>query len=525
LNEINLKNEVLYINNSLIILFLLIGIGFLIRLYYIPFEVPISLDGLDYFAYTVGIDKEGYFPTSYLLTNFGWSTFLSPIFSIMNNNEMLELMNSQRIVSSIISVFTVFPIYFLCKVFFKEKISILGATLFLFEPRIIENSTLGITEPLFIFFSVITIMFVFIKGTKFIYISFIFAALTTFIRYEGFFLIIPILISFLVKKDFQKKSFLKICLGIILFLIIMSLLNLTAYEQSNLNILSPLNGGPHYLTVILLPNEVDIGDNVFGEHQKGNRLQVFTYNVIEGYVKYLGWIMVPVLGIFIIPGLFLTKKKLTKNKIILFSFIICLSIASLYAYGRGIQETRYLYPLIPIFVLFACCFFDYLIKKFNTKKIMVITISVVIILSIIFLEHDKIDYMYEREIYVSTVFVVKIADGVNEYNGNKFVRTAALENSWPELLPVNEKNKMTAKIKKFSTEKFEKLDLFLEKNENNGLSHLVIVEHEEKKFLNDIFKNEENYLFLKKVFDSKDLGFENQIKIFEINYDDFNSKI
>jgi len=149
----NFKNQEIIKDNSLLILLLLIGIGFLIRLYYIPFQVPISLDGIDYFAYTVAINKEGYFPEGYLTNKFGWSTFLSPIFSLWGSNEMLELMNIQRIFSSVISVFTAVPIYFLCKTFFKKNISILGAVLFLFSSRIIENSVLGITDSIFIFSS------------------------------------------------------------------------------------------------------------------------------------------------------------------------------------------------------------------------------------------------------------------------------------------------------------------------------------------------------------------------------------
>ncbi len=83
---------------------------------------------------------------------------------------MLELMNIQRIFSSVISVFTAVPIYLLCKTFFKKNISILGASLFLFAPRIIENSVLGITDPIFILFVTMTIMFVCVKEKKLFYL-------------------------------------------------------------------------------------------------------------------------------------------------------------------------------------------------------------------------------------------------------------------------------------------------------------------------------------------------------------------
>ena len=255
-------------NNSLLILFGLICIGFTLRLYYIPYQIPLSLDGIDYFAYTVAINKEGYFPTGYLDINFGWSTFLSPIFLIMNSNEMLELMNAQRIMSSIISVSTAIPIYFICKIFFKKNIAILGAVLFLFDPRIIENSIFGISDPLFIFFVTLTIMFIFIKESKFFYISFIFVALAGFTRYEGLLLLIPIIVSFFVRKNFEKLTIIKLGIGIILFISIIIFINLTAYENTDIDIATPLFAFPNYLisnfVVLDNPNNNDkmISENI-----------------------------------------------------------------------------------------------------------------------------------------------------------------------------------------------------------------------------------------------------------------------
>lgn len=59
-------------------------------------------------------------------------------------------MNLQRIVSVILSGITVIPVYFICKNFFNNYYSLIGATIFAIEPRIIINSTLGISEPLYI---------------------------------------------------------------------------------------------------------------------------------------------------------------------------------------------------------------------------------------------------------------------------------------------------------------------------------------------------------------------------------------
>ena len=71
-------------------------------------------------------------------------------FAISNSTEMIEFMNIQRILSIIISVLTIIPLYYLIKNFFKKEIAIVAASLFIFSPKIIENSILGITDPLFI---------------------------------------------------------------------------------------------------------------------------------------------------------------------------------------------------------------------------------------------------------------------------------------------------------------------------------------------------------------------------------------
>ena len=187
-------------NNSLLILFGLICIGFTLRLYYIPYQIPISLDGIDYFAYAVAMSREGVFPSGYILTNFGWSSFLSIVFSFFKESEMLELMNIQRILNTVISVLAIIPIYLLVKTFFRKEVALLAATLFLFDPRIIQNSILGVTDALFILLTTLTMLFIFYKKSSLIYLSFIFVALAAFVRYEGIVLIIPLLVSYAIKN-------------------------------------------------------------------------------------------------------------------------------------------------------------------------------------------------------------------------------------------------------------------------------------------------------------------------------------
>ena len=54
---------------------------------------------------------------------------------------------------------------------------------------------------------------------------------------------------------------------------------------------------------------------------------------------------------------------------------------------------------------------------------------------------------------------------------------------------------------------------------NKGLSYLAVTD--DNQILSKIYHEEYNYPYLKKIYDSKDYGFKFNIKIFEINYNEF----
>ena len=117
-------------------------------------------------------------------------------FFIFQFDTVFEYMTLQRVISISLSLLTVIPIYFLCNKFFEKKYSILGAMIFAFEPRIIQNSLLGITEPLFILLVTISLVFFFSEQKIINYISFALVALATIVRVEGLFLFVPLFILF-----------------------------------------------------------------------------------------------------------------------------------------------------------------------------------------------------------------------------------------------------------------------------------------------------------------------------------------
>jgi len=494
-------------------LLFLLGLG--IRFYFTPFSIPISLDGIDYFAYAVAMSREGIFPSGYILTNFGWPSFVSIFFTFAKDANMLTLMDLQRILSVVISTLTIIPIYFLTKIFFRKEIALLATILFLFDPRIIENSIAGITDSLFILLTVLTLLFIFYKKSSLIYLSFIFVALAAFVRYEGIVLIIPLLVSYVIKNRQEKIPNIKLLVGISLFLIIIIPINFINYENTEqTSIFSQIIHRGDFISGTIIENKPDIDDEFFATNE--NHIIIFVENAVGGFIKYLGWVLIPTSIIFCILGVIFVPKKVTKNKIIFGVFFVFLALASVLAYGRGFQETRYLLVLLPIFALLSGYGFNYLMK-YGFKKIILITVIAVIISSFIFTEYKSQDNQYEYEMYDATLFLTNEAEGVNNYHSNKYVKVADLQNNWPELLPKGENGKMDLITKKFTIEGFERPSEYIEFNKNKGLTHLLIKEGDHNGFFDDVFHNENKYPLLEKIVDSKDLGIKTKYKIFKIN--------
>ena len=146
-------------SKDLIFLGLLIGIGLILRLVYFPYELPVIVDARNYFLYASDIISLGHLPNSWMPTNNGWPIFLSFWFSIIKLDDPLGYMQIQKILSSIISTITVIPIYYICTKFVKQKYALIASALFALDPRIILNSLIGATDPLYILLGATSLLF------------------------------------------------------------------------------------------------------------------------------------------------------------------------------------------------------------------------------------------------------------------------------------------------------------------------------------------------------------------------------
>ncbi len=507
-------------------LIVIVTVGFIIRLYYLPHGVPIIGDGLDYFSYAYQIAQTGNFPKDWALSNNGWPSFLSLFLSIIDADTFYENISIQRILSISISVLTTIPLFFLCNRFFNRTFSLIGVSIFIFEPRIILNSTIGVIEPLYILVLVL-ILYFFLKNDKTIYLSFILAGIFAILRWEGILLIFGMVGLYLIKNRNERKILLKLFLGIGLFLIIvipMSYVNMVNTGSDGL--LTPfLTYGPGYIK--------DYQDDEFLTYTDSENILIYLIsNGLENTLKFSGWALIPNFIIFLpisfvllIKNNIFTRWNSQKTTILIFSIILLLP--AIYAFTRNFNDMRYLYILFPIFSMFSLIFISKILDKNSQKKLISLLIILGIIsISIIFLEQRLIDnYELEEERYEISKFIAENTDGINYSSFTKYLKAAELEIAWPEIPTPDESGHLSLTTKKFAFDESSTLIEFIKENKENGLTHIITEDMTDRKIFLDVYNNPEKYPFLEKIYDGVENELLSKVKIFKINYEYLDDKI
>jgi hypothetical protein len=510
------------IKNPIFSLFIIGIVSLIIRLFYFPFGIPIIYDGIDYFSYAVVINQQGHLPINWDLSNNGWSIFLSPFFSIFDSQKFLELTYLQRFLSIIISVLTIIPVYLLCSRFVKKEFAVIGAALFVLEPRIIINSLLGIPEPAFILLSTISLFLLLSKRHTIILISFFTLALCSTIRYEGFLLLFPFLIIFFFRFRKDRKIIQKLLLSVGIFFITISPVAYAMYEATgNDGIIHPiLGGGIHYVSTHIINEIPDIDDPNYGENIEENRLTKFFSLGIINIIKFLGWILIPTFLIFVPIGIILLFQKRDYKTFAIILCTITMLIPAFYAYSRGIEETRYLYIIFPILCIISSLSIEKMSKKIKKEKmIMLIIVSGILISSLIFLDYKKVDYQYEKESYLIANHIENNVGGINHWSQWKYIPVSEIANNWPVIpIPIENNYDQPVKVKRTDPNGYVTLIDYIEDNKNKGLTHLVVDGNQHPEFLNNIFHNEDIPYLIKK-YDSKNDGHNYHVKVFEIDYE------
>jgi len=525
--------------------------GLFLRLVYFPYDVPLFNDSQAYFWYAIDMSMLNQLPPGHSLVNNGWPSFLSLIFQQMDSSNFLDYHNMQRFVGVVFSVATIFPVYFLCSMYFKKSYSLLGATLFIFEPRLIGNSLLGVPESMYVFLMA-SLLFLFLSNNfKKIYLAFAIVALLAIVRYEGLLMIIPTSIVFFIRFRKQKKDLIKyiICISVfILILVPMAYLKNETMGQDGF--ISHVSAGPMYYQSSIQENSSALGD--------------FLYLGSINLIKYAGWVQIPSFIIFIPLGIILIFKSIDYKKITIILSILIMLIPAFYGYSREIQDTKYLYVLYPIFCVLACFTFKIFLEKFHRRNlIFCVIIGGIILSSVFFVEWKAMDNEHYREAYKIFTEIgqkeMKINKELGTYGGEltyfSWVRLHNVD-EFPILMKEMPPKKITwttqglSKAKQLEAD-IDELDIkaresleyhnpeidnlrdYFQVLEKQKITHLLLdginntplINDELRLHLIDIFNHKNKYPFLVKEYDSMENGFNYHVKLFKINYDLYNELI
>lgn len=511
-----------FTNHVLVSILIIFAVSLIFRLAFFEPEVPIRQDANAYFWYAMDMNILKNFPHSEH-ANDGWPIFLSVFFGIFNFSNYHDYTILQRIVSIVISSLTIIPIYFLCRKFVDRTFAVVGTSLFAFEPHIIQNSLLGLTEPLYIFLAVSSLALFLSKDQRLVYGSFAVTALATIVRAEGIIILVILLITFFINNRKEKKRIRGILLAVIIFssvfvpMMIFKIQTSSGVTSSSLN---PIIGFS------------------YGSIEDPNNSLVNLPNLLKGVetmVKRLGQSMIPYFAFFVPFGIILLfKNKNKENNLIIISLLVYSlgMIRVFYAVG----DLRLIFFLYPLFIILSLQTIRYVGENIEFKKIFLIGIMGSVLLLSWFFLYSNTEYEYNKEVIQFASYMVKNVKVSNNFypeSGNIYavwassnlklpILSSDAKYTGPDLLDYVKGTNYV-----YLTQSANSVEEYIKLARDQNLSHLVIDDNEKRpSYFKDIFYHEEKYPYLIKEFDSAEEGYRYyNVKVFKIDYEYFDSKL
>ena len=536
-------------SNIALYLILIIVISLGLKLYTVDFSIPPHSDDFGYIVDSIQYNQGDFFINQ--KKNPGWPLFLAPFLSIINSDNFLDYASVARILTIGISVITIIPMYILARRFFDEKYSLVASCLFAFEPHLNYNSGVGLSEPLLIFVLITSMIFILHDKTKYHYLAFIFAGLCWWVRLEVFYPIVAItLIYFLVHRS-KPNHLRNFSFCIVLLLITIS----PIFIQRDLQFDDPFYvwyGG----TILsddyaeLLTSPEDVGITNFIEKHGIFGLMDRLANGLVNLFSILIRILYPYMLILIPFGiLFALRPVEQKLKNIQANWIMIITIISIIMIPFAImEERRWLFPIFPFLIILATipiqrvAHYGLNTFSFNDRQksaFVVIVVGVIFALSITFtmgigefgygppnsaLEQEKLEFTeYLVENFDGRILREQTVDDYIAYvnltsNDNDFksFKSPRGKDPYPDLYEPGKVVRISIYGKT--------IEELITNGETRNLKFIGILEEGSYffPFLNQLYDNEENYPYMKKIFDSDEMGYkEFKIKVFEIDYKKF----
>jgi len=471
----------------------------------------------------------------------GWSLIIFPFLQIIDSDNLIDFINVARFLSLSISIFSIYPMYLLGRKFFDEKYSLVCAALFAFIPQLNYISTQGLSEPVYILFLILALNFVLSKNKKLIYFAFPISGILWVLRWPGIIVFVIITILYFINNKKTSRNLLKYAFCCMIFLLMVSPMLLTRNDQF---------GDPLYFsqTPQLFTGEYS---RLQAENTKNIEYSISDYISDNGVIGFLdkfllggisniieqAWkISFPYMMVLLPLGIFFSFRAFDQNTKFIHStwVLILITLGSMIIYFAVVPEKRLLFPVLPFFVIISTIpiqrLINYGFSTFSFSKkakniSLVILLSIVILLSVFFtMRYDQPDQIMENEkiIYgklLQEKYKGRILDAGNSLQGLLYANISS-----------NSKIFKDYKLSDPPSYDLEQINIhgnnlvdFIKQSEKEQLKFISVSKDNVTTvwypFLNDVYENEENYIFLKKVFDSDDIKFKKfNVKLFEIDY-------
>lgn len=526
-------------NGSLV---LIIIFSTILKIVFVDFSIPITSDNLTYALTAISFTNGDF--SQLVDRSSGWSLFLFPFFYFFQSNDFFSYSNLTRILSIVVSA-TIIPIvYLLSRQFLSKSFSIISTSMFAFEPHLMYNSVLGLSEPLYSLSIVVSFYFLKIKNSRFLSLSIMFVGLAWWTRINGLLNIIPIFLTsliFLKSKQYPRN----LILGFIFMFLIITPILIQRYEQF---------GDPFYyfysdkifnndlermLSINTHSNSLTIVEYV---NTKGMwaLIENYIFSGIHNMLSTLIRILFPCI-IFLIPiGIFFSIHQLIKKKfeiIPLWIFII-LSLLTMILTFSIVNERRFLFHLYPFIIIISIfglekIFSGYLNQFYLFKKnrnLILTTITIIIISTSIlftFNQFNNTDKVLENEKYLFSKYLIENLEGnvLDDYDYEleylmfaKFMNDKDLFHNYKTT-----DNKLNDKFPLKTIRLYgESLGDLIKVGKSYDLKYIISNEQigTYHPYVDKLYDNYNSYPYLEKVFDSKEHGFEKlKVKVFKINYE------
>jgi len=547
MNDVETRLSLFSRKKIFIILAIILIISLSFRLYLADFSLPVFSDALEYTLHSIA-QSQGQF-LEHPQRHSGWPMFQSLFMYLVDSDNFLDYSNISKILSITLSSLTIIPIYLLSNRYLDPRFSLLAVAVFAFEPRLIQNSVLGFSEPLFIFIMVFSIYFITKNESKYIILSFILAGILWWIRPNGFILFPILTLIYFIKFKFSILSIRNFLFYSFIFTIVITPLLLHRYEQFDNPTYNWIGEriwiGDYSHSRSILPGEKYTAINFITDNGLQNFIEKFIINGSVTLFSNLSYMMLPYLVILTPFGMILSiKNKISNYNLFPLWIVLLFSLSISIIPFSVIPDKRLILFLFPYLIIFSIFPIKYYFQKFNflqiNSKLFFILIFCILIItsSVMISRYDLPNSIFEKEQMDFTKYFTQNFNGkllFEPHNSQKYFNHPMIyEDSKIFLdMKITENWQDGDKYFSYPQTKISRISVYgndmnelLENGEKVGLTYIMATAEGTSffNFVNQLYFEEKQYSFLIKVYDSKDFNYKNfHVKVFEIDYLKFHS--